>query len=97
MRAMAVGDPVLIYHTGDEKAVIGLAKVVRTAYPDPKLNNEKMVVVDLEAASGLPKASHPRGDQGRSRLRRPGAGAARVGCLSFRFPPSSGRGYLAWR
>lgn len=55
MRAMASGDPVAIYHTGDEKAIIGLARVVRSAYPDPKLNNDKMVVVDLEAGKRLPK------------------------------------------
>ncbi|MEP7325925.1 MAG: EVE domain-containing protein [Gemmatimonadota bacterium] len=54
MRTMAVGDPVLIYHTGDEKAMVGMAKVVRSAYPDPKLNNDKMVVVDLEAGKPLP-------------------------------------------
>lgn len=29
------GDLVLVYHTGDERSVVGLAKVTRTAYPDP--------------------------------------------------------------
>ncbi len=33
---MKVGDQVLIYHTGDEKAIVGIAKVVKAAYPDPK-------------------------------------------------------------
>lgn len=55
MRAMAVDDSVMIYHTGDPKAIIGLAKVVRTAYPDPKLKDARMVVVDLEAGQRLPK------------------------------------------
>jgi predicted RNA-binding protein with PUA-like domain len=52
---MAVGDQVLIYHTGDEKAAVGLARVVRAAYADPKANDPKLVVVDLEAGHPLPK------------------------------------------
>jgi predicted RNA-binding protein with PUA-like domain len=52
---MAVGDQVLIYHTGDEKAAVGLARVVRAGYPDPKAKDPKLVVVDLEADRPLPK------------------------------------------
>jgi predicted RNA-binding protein with PUA-like domain len=52
---MAVGDQVLIYHTGDEKAAVGLARVVRAAYPDPKAKDPRLVVVDLEAGHPLPK------------------------------------------
>ncbi len=55
IREMAVGDEVLIYHTGDVKAVVGHAHVVRAAYPDPKGNDPRMVVVDLKA--GKPLAS----------------------------------------
>jgi predicted RNA-binding protein with PUA-like domain len=55
MRRMGVGDRVLIYHTGDEKAVVGDARVVRAAYPDPKRGDEKLVVVDLEARERLPR------------------------------------------
>jgi predicted RNA-binding protein with PUA-like domain len=54
LREMAVGDEVLIYHTGDEKAVVGHAKVVKAAYPDPKQDDPKLVVVDLEAGKPLP-------------------------------------------
>ena len=49
MREMAVGDEVIIYHTGDEKACVGFARVVKAAYPDPKQKGPKLVVVDLEA------------------------------------------------
>ncbi len=52
---MAVGDQVLIYHTGDEKAAVGLARVVRAAYSDPKASDPKLVVVELEAGHPLPK------------------------------------------
>jgi predicted RNA-binding protein with PUA-like domain len=48
LRAMKAGDGVLVYHTGSEKAVVGLASVVREAYPDPKGKNERLVVVDVE-------------------------------------------------
>ena len=53
LREMAVGDEVIIYHTGDEKACVGLAKVVKAAYPDPKAGDPKLVVVDLEAGKPL--------------------------------------------
>lgn len=48
LRAMAVGDRCFIYHTGDEKRIVGTAVVTQAAYPDPKLADAKMVVVDLE-------------------------------------------------
>lgn len=35
MRAIRKGDEALFYHTGKEKRIVGLAKVVRGAYPDP--------------------------------------------------------------
>ena len=53
LAAMKPGDRVLVYHTGDEKAVVGVAAVVRAAYPDPKYPEGKLVVVDLEARERL--------------------------------------------
>ena len=50
---MAKGDEVLVYHTGDEKAVIGVAEVVRGAYPDPKQADPRLVVVDLRPERAL--------------------------------------------
>ena len=50
---MRRGDQALIYHTGDEKAVVGLAEVVSDAYPDPKQKDPRLVVVDLEARERL--------------------------------------------
>jgi predicted RNA-binding protein with PUA-like domain len=44
---MKPGDDVLIYHTGGEKAVVGLARVTKAAYPDPKEKDPKLLVVDL--------------------------------------------------
>ena len=53
LKAMKNGDQVFIYHTGDEKAVIGIAKVVKEPYPDPK--DKDWVVVDLAAGKKLKK------------------------------------------
>jgi predicted RNA-binding protein with PUA-like domain len=53
LAAMKLGDRVLVYHTGDEKAVVGIAEVVKAAYPDPKYPDGKLVVVDVEARARL--------------------------------------------
>ena len=53
LAAVATGDQVLIYHTGDEKAAVGIAKVVRGAYPDPKQKDVRLVVVDLQPVKAL--------------------------------------------
>ena len=55
LRAMKEGDAALIYHTGDEKAVVGTALVVREPYPDPKAKDPRLFVVDLTPAGRLPR------------------------------------------
>ena len=35
LRAMQLGDQVLYYHSVDEKAVVGIAQVLKTSFPDP--------------------------------------------------------------
>jgi predicted RNA-binding protein with PUA-like domain len=54
LRAMSKGDEVLIYHTGDEKAVVGLAVVAGAPYPDP--TSAELTVVDLKPVRRLPRA-----------------------------------------
>src|SRR5258708_32542583 len=53
LRAMKAGDRAFVYHTGAEKAAVGIAGVTRAAYPDPKSRNAKLVVVDLEPLERL--------------------------------------------
>jgi predicted RNA-binding protein with PUA-like domain len=53
--AMKPGDDALIYHTGGEKAVVGLARVTKAAYPDPKAKDPKLLVVDIVPVRRLPK------------------------------------------
>jgi predicted RNA-binding protein with PUA-like domain len=55
LREMRPGDQVLIYHTGDERALVGRASVVSAPYADPRLKDPKLVVVDLAAGERLTK------------------------------------------
>ena len=47
LRRMDAGDEVLFYHTGEEKAVVGIAKVTRTAYADATAEEGDWTAVDL--------------------------------------------------
>ena len=47
LRAMQKGDEALFYHTGAEKAIVGVARIASDPYRDPKLDDPKRVVVDL--------------------------------------------------
>ncbi|MGE5926708.1 MAG: EVE domain-containing protein, partial [Gemmatimonadota bacterium] len=47
LRTMKQGDRALFYHTGDEKAVVGLARIASDPYADPQGSNDRLVVVDL--------------------------------------------------
>ena|SRR5438132_10167427 len=55
LRAMASGDEVLVYHTGEEKRVVGIAAVVKGPYPDHKQEDPKLTVVDLAPVRRLPQ------------------------------------------
>lgn len=52
LRAMKTGDLVLFYHSGEEKRVMGISKVVKEAYQDPT-TTEDWSVVDLTPKVGL--------------------------------------------
>jgi len=46
--AVTHGDRILIYHTGDEKAVVGVGEATSDPYPDPKARGDaRAVVVDI--------------------------------------------------
>ena len=55
MRAMKPGDRLVIYHTGDERQIIGTAEVASDPYPDPRENDPKLVVIDLKPRERLPR------------------------------------------
>ena len=49
------GDWIFYYHTGKEKAVVGIARATSNAYLDPKKNDGKSVVVNMAPVKALPK------------------------------------------
>jgi predicted RNA-binding protein with PUA-like domain len=53
LRKMRNGDEVLFYHSGDDKAVIGIATVTRQAYPDPTAKEGDWSAVDLAPVKSL--------------------------------------------
>ena len=55
IRSMSRGDPALIYHAGQGKELVGLARITSDPYLDPKQKNPKVVVVDVAAERRLPK------------------------------------------
>ena len=53
LRKMQPGDEVLFYHSGDDKAVVGIAKVMRAAYTDPTAKEGDWSAVDLTPVKAL--------------------------------------------
>lgn len=53
LRGMKKGDPVLYYHTGEEKAVVGVAEVAREAFPDPSAKEGDWSAVELAPGKKL--------------------------------------------
>jgi len=53
LRSVKKGDRIFYYHTGDEKAVVGIAKAAGDAYADPKDKTGKAAVVDVVPVAPL--------------------------------------------
>ncbi len=53
LRKMQAGDEVFFYHSGEEKAVVGIAKVVKIAYNDPTAKEGDWTAVDLAPVKAL--------------------------------------------
>jgi predicted RNA-binding protein with PUA-like domain len=53
LRAMEPGDGVLVYHSGAERAAMGIATVAGEPYPDPKAGDPRLAVVDLAPVGRL--------------------------------------------
>ncbi len=56
LRSVKKGDRVFFYHTGDEKSVVGIAKAVADAYPDPADQSGKFYAVDVAPVRKLKQA-----------------------------------------
>ncbi len=48
IKNMSPGDLIFIYHTGKEKAIVGVAEIVSLPYPDPAETDSRLIVVDVE-------------------------------------------------
>jgi predicted RNA-binding protein with PUA-like domain len=55
MKSIKKGDQAFFYHTGDERQIVGIAEVIREAYPDPTDEKGVFVSVDVRAVKPLPK------------------------------------------
>lgn len=55
LQAMQKGDEVFFYHSNEGLAIVGIARVIRMAYPDPTSDDSRWVAVDLEPVRPLPK------------------------------------------
>jgi predicted RNA-binding protein with PUA-like domain len=56
IRTMKQGDLALVYHTGSERAAVGVAEISSNPYPDPKAKDDRIVVVDLKPKAKLAQA-----------------------------------------
>ena len=56
LKAMRVGDPVLYYHSGEDRCIVGLARVTKAAFPDPTAGEEGWVAVEISPVKPLPQS-----------------------------------------
>jgi len=54
LKGMEKGDKVLFYHSNEGLCVVGIAEVIKEAYPDPTIKDERWVAVDLKPLKPLP-------------------------------------------
>jgi predicted RNA-binding protein with PUA-like domain len=69
LRKMQSGDEVFFYHSGEDKAVVGIAKVRRTAYADPTAKEGDWSAVDLAPVKALRRPVTLREIKSNSRLK----------------------------
>jgi predicted RNA-binding protein with PUA-like domain len=53
LRSIRKGDRIFYYHTGKQKAVVGVARAKSDAYPDPAISSGALYVVDIVAENPL--------------------------------------------
>ena len=53
LHAVKKGDRIFYYHTGNEKSIVGIAKAIGNAYPDPKDKTGRLAVVDIAPVKKL--------------------------------------------
>lgn len=48
MKAMEVGDQCFYYHSNEGKEIVGIVEIIKEHYPDPTIDDERWVAVDLK-------------------------------------------------
>jgi len=56
IRRIKKGDTALIYHTGDERQIVGIAKVTKGYYVNPEKDDDKLAVCDVKAKERMPRS-----------------------------------------
>ena len=56
IRLMKKGDQALFYHTGDEKRAVGIIKITKDPYPNPKEDDKRFVVMDVKPVARLKRS-----------------------------------------
>lgn len=54
MKEMEKGDQVFFYHSNEGLAIVGIAEVVKTAYQDPTIDDDRWVAVDIKPVKPMP-------------------------------------------
>lgn len=55
LKEMKIGDYCLFYHSNEGKEIVGIAEVIKEHYPDPTINDERWVAVDVKPLKTLNK------------------------------------------
>jgi predicted RNA-binding protein with PUA-like domain len=55
LKEMKVGDEAFFYHSGEEKAVVGIVEIIKAYYPDPSDKSGVFGMVDVKAVKPLAK------------------------------------------
>ncbi len=53
LKAMSVGDLCLYYHSNEGKEIVGIAEVIKAHYPDPTIDDDRWVAVDVKPVRTL--------------------------------------------
>jgi predicted RNA-binding protein with PUA-like domain len=56
LRSVQKGDHIFYYHTGKQKAIVGVMEAVKDSYPDPKRDDDRFVVVDVKPVRRLDRS-----------------------------------------
>jgi predicted RNA-binding protein with PUA-like domain len=55
LKEMKKGDRTFFYHTGEQRQIVGIAEIIREAYPDPTDGKGIFKAVDVKSVKPLPK------------------------------------------